>query len=123
LCPPGTRLLTEDELEKSGWLDVRVTPLEGRGLAPLAYEVRWAGKRVLFSGCIPVKLSNPTVEQLLREVLVSQDGIAGYVRSLDRLAEVKPDLWLPAVPVHGQNANLYDQEWAKVLDENRRVFR
>ncbi len=34
LCPPGTRVLTEDELEKSGWLDVRVIPLEGRGVAP-----------------------------------------------------------------------------------------
>ncbi len=123
LCPPGTRLLTEDELEKSGWLDVRVTPLEGRGLAPLAYEVRWAGKTVLFSGRIPVKVSIPTVEPLLREIMVSGEGAAGYLRSLDRLGQIKPALWLPAVPVHGQNANLYDQEWAKVLEQNRRVLR
>jgi hypothetical protein len=35
---------------------------------------------------------------------------------------VNPDLWLPAVPIHGQNANLYDQDWAKVVAQNLRMF-
>ena len=47
---------------------------------------------------------------------------AEYLRALDRLAEVTPDLWLPAVPVHGQNANLYDRDWDKVLEQNRMFF-
>jgi glyoxylase-like metal-dependent hydrolase (beta-lactamase superfamily II) len=123
LCLPGTRILTEHDLEKSGWLDVRVIPLEGRGVAPLAYEVRWAGKTVLFSGRIPEKLSSLSFEQLLRDVLVSGEGVSGYLRSLKRLEQIKTDLWLPAVPVHGQNANLYDQEWAKVLEQNRSALR
>jgi len=44
------------------------------------------------------------------------------MRSLDRLAQVNPNLWLPAVPVHGQNANLYDHNWEKVLAQNRQVM-
>jgi glyoxylase-like metal-dependent hydrolase (beta-lactamase superfamily II) len=123
LCPAGTRVLTEDELELSSWLDVHALPLEGRGVAPVAYQLRWGGKTVLVSGRIPVKLSDPSVEELEREVLGSAEGIPGYLRSLERLEAIKPDLWLPAVPVHGQNANLYDQDWAKVLELNRRVMR
>ena len=30
---------------------------------------------------------------------------------------------LPAVPVHGQNANLYGDEWSQTLDNNVRVLR
>jgi hypothetical protein len=41
---------------------------------------------------------------------------------LAALAGVAPDLWLPAVPVHGQNANLYDDDWARVLEQNRQLF-
>jgi hypothetical protein len=36
---------------------------------------------------------------------------------------VTPDLWLPAVPVHGQNANLYDRDWENVLGQNRQLAR
>jgi glyoxylase-like metal-dependent hydrolase (beta-lactamase superfamily II) len=122
LCPVGTRVLTEKEFEKSGWLDVQAIPLEGRGLAPLAYRVRWKGKVVLVSGRIPVRVSNPSVEELLGELTAGSARIKQYRRSLDRLADVKPDLWLPAVPVNGQNANLYDQDWEKVLSQNARII-
>ena len=43
-----------------------------------------------------------------------------YVASLNRLSTLQPDLWLPAVPSHGQNANLYDDEWHLVIEDNRR---
>ncbi len=122
LCPPGTRVLSDGDLATSGWFDVRPIPLEGRGLAPMAYEVRWAGKTVLVSGRIPVKLSLPEAERLVGEVNGPHGSPEGYRKSLDRLAEVHPALWLPAVPVHGQNANLYDDDWAKVLGQNRQPF-
>jgi metallo-beta-lactamase class B len=122
LCPPGSTVLTEDDLAKTGWFEVETIPLAGRGLAPVAYLMRWSGKTVLVSGRIPVKLSDPSVEQLLREVTASPAQVEQYRQSLDRLARVKPDLWLSAVPVHGQNANLYDQDWAKVLSQNARLF-
>jgi glyoxylase-like metal-dependent hydrolase (beta-lactamase superfamily II) len=121
LCPAGAKLLSGEDFEKSGWLDVQAIPLLGRGLTPAAYRVRWASKTVLFSGRIPVKLSAPTAEQLLQDV-AAEGTTEPYLKALDRLANVKPDLWLPAVPVHGQNANLYEDDWEKVLTQNRQVF-
>jgi glyoxylase-like metal-dependent hydrolase (beta-lactamase superfamily II) len=122
-CPEQTEPLTEADLEKSGWFEVQAIPLHGRGQAPVAYQVRWAGKTVLFSGRLPVKLTAPTVEQLLRELAGPEGRPAEYAASLDRLANVSPDLWLPAVPIHGQNANLYDRDWATVLGQNRQLVR
>jgi glyoxylase-like metal-dependent hydrolase (beta-lactamase superfamily II) len=121
LLPAGTELLNADDLEGRAWFDVRVVPLAGRGTAPVAYQIRHAGKTVLLPGRIPTKIDETTAQELLREV--SGPAGAEYLTSLDRLGQVKPDLWLPAVPVHGQNANVYDQEWARVLTQNRRLFR
>ena len=38
------------------------------------------------------------------------------------LQALHPDLWLPSQPVNGQNANLYDNDWKKILDGNRRML-
>ncbi len=122
LCPGGTVVLAGDDLEKAGWFEVRVLPLGGRGVAPVAYRLRWAGKTVLLSGRVPEKLAAPTAERVLREVAGPGGSVAEYRKSLDRLGPVNPDLWLPAVPVNGQNANLYDQDWAKVIAQNRQMF-
>jgi glyoxylase-like metal-dependent hydrolase (beta-lactamase superfamily II) len=122
LCPVGTEVLTEEDLKARGWLDIQALPLEGRGLAPLAYRLQWDGKVVLVSGRIPVQPSNESAEDLLRDLGDDDARIEHYLRSLDRLKTVKPDLWLPAMPVHGQNANLYDQEWEKVLTLNERMI-
>jgi glyoxylase-like metal-dependent hydrolase (beta-lactamase superfamily II) len=121
LCPAGTRILTGDDLGRGDGFEARSLPLGGRGQAA-AYVVRWADKTVLFSGRIPVKLSDPAAEQLVHDVAGPGGNVAEYLKSLDRLAQVHPALWLPAVPVHGQNANLYDGDWAGVLEQNRRVF-
>jgi glyoxylase-like metal-dependent hydrolase (beta-lactamase superfamily II) len=121
-CPPSAEVLAEEELARAGWLDVRTIPLEGRGLAPLAYEVRWAGKTVLISGRIPVRPELPAAEHLLHEVTRPGGSPERYVQSLKRLAAVKPALWLPALPAHGQNANLYDDDWDDVLERNRQLF-
>jgi hypothetical protein len=114
-------VLGAEDLQNPGWFDLQAIPLRGRGLTPVAYRMHWAGKTVLLSGRIPVKLGTPTAEQLLQDV-AGEGSIDKYLDSLDRLAKAKPDLWLPAVPVHGQNANLYDDDWEKVLVQNRHVF-
>ncbi len=120
LCPPGTKVLGDDDLTTKGWFEVRCIPLQGRGLAPLTYVVTWAGKTVLISGRIPVKMSLAAAEQLAAEVNSPGGSPDGYQKSLECLAEVHPALWLTALPVHGQNANLYDDDWTKVLEQNRR---
>lgn len=119
-CPPGTEVLNEEDLVKRGWFEVRTIPLGGRGISPLAYVVRHAGKVVLLSGRMPVKSSVPAFEELTGD-LGSASQQADYVQALDRLARITPDLWLPALPVHGQNANLYDREWANILQQNRQI--
>jgi glyoxylase-like metal-dependent hydrolase (beta-lactamase superfamily II) len=122
LCPGSPEVLTEQSLPHRGWPHVRAIPLGGRGTAALAYEVHWAGKTVLVSGRIPVKPGLPESEQLMHEVNGSDGGAARYVQSLARLGQIKPDLWLTALPVHGQNANIYDREWEEVLERNRMLF-
>ncbi len=119
LCPAGTKLLHADDLPAIGWFETRTIVLQGRGLGPIAYELRWAGKTVLITGGIPVKFSEPAFDQLQRDV---GPRTADFFRSLDELAKCKPDLWLPALPVHGQNANLYERDWDKVIDRNRKAF-
>ncbi len=119
LCPTGTQVLIDEELVTAGWFAVHAIPLQGRGLAPMAYQVTWAGKTVLISGRIPLKMSLPSAEQLVSDLNAPNGSTEGYRHSLDRLAEIRPDLWLPAEPVGGQNANLYDDDWHKVLELNR----
>src|SRR5207249_6887596 len=94
MCPTGTEILTQEDLEKNGWFKVRAIPLGGRGLAPVAYRVRWAGKTVLLSGRIPVKSSIPSSAQLVSEVSGSGGNREDYLRSLNELRGMPPDLWL-----------------------------
>lgn len=121
VCPAGAEVVPADEFAKRGWLPGQALSLAGRGLAPVAYTWEWEKKLVLVSGRIPTKISVPSQERLRAEVRTPA-AIAEYVRSLDELATLAPDLWLPAAPVHGQNANVYDRDWAKVLGENKQAF-
>ncbi len=121
-CPPETRLVPAEDLDRLGWFDVRVIPLGGRGLAPVAYRLRWEGKAVLISGRIPVKLTDVTADEVTGAVRARGGSASQYLQALNRLAAFDPDLWLPARPVHGQNANLYDADWKTVLAQNRRLL-
>ena len=121
--PAGAAVVSAEEVGSLGWFDGAAVPLAGRGIAPVAYQFKLGGKVVLVSGRIPGKF--PTIDaevELTREARAAAGGADAYVRSLDRLAGLKPDLWLPAVPSHGQNANLYDDDWAKVLKRNREAL-
>jgi hypothetical protein len=116
-------MLTMEQLVKEYNLPIEMLPLQGRGVAPVAYLLRWAGKVVLFSGRVPIKLSNETAAHFDIDFSQGRGNVADYLLSLKQLyQEVKPDLWLPAFPADGQNANLYDNEWRKILMENSRVF-
>ena len=115
-------VLFDSDLAKRDGFEVRALALAGRGTAPMAYLLRWAGKAVLVSGRIPEKLTLPGAEALQHEIRGTDGAAAQYVQALRRLAEMSPALWLPAVPVQGQNANLYDDDWAKVVEQNRQMF-
>ncbi|HZV03894.1 MAG TPA: MBL fold metallo-hydrolase [Gemmataceae bacterium] len=122
-CPIGTHLVSLEEFDKSGLFPGRMIALGGFDGSAVAYQLNWQGKTILVSGRIPVKLIQATVDRLGPQLTGVGGNIEKYLNSLDRLAKVKPDLWLTAVPVHGQNANLYDDEWENVLKQNQEFTR
>jgi glyoxylase-like metal-dependent hydrolase (beta-lactamase superfamily II) len=119
LCPPGTTVVPADELPAKGWFPVSTLPLGGRGTSPVAYRVTWSGKTVLIAGMIPIKVKQEAGVALFDDFQKGRGDAHTYLETLARLRDTKPDLWLPAVPTDGQNANLYDQDWERTLDENR----
>lgn len=123
LLPATAQILSEDDVGSRSGLEGKAIVLGGRGQDLLAYLFRWKNRTVLVSDRIPVKPSVPTAQELLRDINGPGGSAAQYIRSLDQLRQLAPNLWLPAVPVHGQNANLYDQEWERLLAQNWQIIR
>ena len=121
LCPPDTVFCRADDLQKRGWFEVFPLPLAGRGTAPVAYLLRWGEKKVLISGTVPAAVDEDVFNELFQELAQSRSNATGYMSSLRKLSNLRPGLWLPAVPVNGQNANLYDNAWQELLDANFRA--
>jgi glyoxylase-like metal-dependent hydrolase (beta-lactamase superfamily II) len=121
VCPPETVFLPADELPDKDWFRVTPIPLGGRGVAPIAYLIEWAEKKVLFSGAIPAGSDAEPLNEVLAELAKSRQNALAYNAAMQRLASVQPDLWLPTVPYHGRNANVYDREWRDILEQNRRA--
>lgn len=115
LCPADTRLQTEEELPLAGWLDVTTMPLADFHPDALAYIVLWQGKKVMISGRMPIPASIEDYSDLRRAMNGPLRDAKAYRKSLHDLLPVRPDLWLPAVPLHGQNANLYDEKWLNTI--------
>jgi glyoxylase-like metal-dependent hydrolase (beta-lactamase superfamily II) len=122
LCPPGTALLSAWELPERGWFPVSPISLEGRGQAGIAYQISWRGKTVLFSGRTPVKTNHDSQVLLVSDLTSPEGDLRTYFNSITRLQKLRPDLWLPANPVDGQNANLYDEDWERTLEDNLYVI-
>jgi glyoxylase-like metal-dependent hydrolase (beta-lactamase superfamily II) len=120
-CPADTKLVAVEEVSGKGWFSVEPIPLRGRGVAPIAYLIRWGGKTVLFSGRIPIKVCQATSQELGREFVSGQANVADYRDSLARLQALSPDLWLPTIPTEGQNANLYEGDWKEIMTDNREL--
>jgi glyoxylase-like metal-dependent hydrolase (beta-lactamase superfamily II) len=120
-CGAGAVVLTPDALARQNWFDVTPIPLPARGPAAVAYQIRLGGKSVLFGGTIPNQTNEKTVAETFSLITKSKDATLDYLVALYRLAGLKPDLWLPAVAVDGQNANLYDSEWQDLIAYNYRL--
>jgi glyoxylase-like metal-dependent hydrolase (beta-lactamase superfamily II) len=120
-CRGGTSLVSVEKLDKMGWVPGRAIALGTLDDSEAAYELAWQGKNILVSGRIPVKVINKTAESLMTQLTGGGERVEKYRTALERLASLTPDLWLTAVPVHGQNANLYDDEWETILGQNRKV--
>jgi glyoxylase-like metal-dependent hydrolase (beta-lactamase superfamily II) len=121
VCPAGTRILNEKDFVEQGWFPGKGLTLSGRGVAPLAFQFPWHGKSILVSGRIPVRLVGTNADALLRTLSRPGSDRAAYLESIQRLGALQPDLWLPALPWEGQNANLYGHDWADVIALNARL--
>ncbi len=97
--PAGTVVLPASDLAGKGWFPVELIAVGGRGQAPVAYRITWAGKTVLFSGRIPSKINQESGGRLIADLTGPAGDLRTYFESVTRLFAVKPDLWLPAVPV------------------------
>jgi glyoxylase-like metal-dependent hydrolase (beta-lactamase superfamily II) len=115
VVPNATVLLPEATGQQFAWLPLQSIPISGFGRTRTAYRIEWKGKRILISGRIPLKITRETASDL-EQMSLDRTKIT---QSLSRLQQVQPDLWLPARPVHGQNANLYGSDWGDVLREIR----
>lgn len=116
--PAGTDVTSTDNLAATVRLPIRAISLGGRGLAPVAYELQWHGKSVLFTGTLATRFNLEAGERLVADLAKPEASFGRYIDSLARLKTAKPDVWLPRVPVDGQNANLYDDDWEQIIDEN-----
>ncbi len=123
LCPPGTTLIPASDLPAQGWFDVKPIALQGRGLGPAAYALAWAGRTVLFSGRLPVKINQVSAETLIFDLTRGNGDVRGYFAAINELGRLKPDIWLPAVPTDGQNANLYDSDWERIINDHLLVIK
>lgn len=115
LCSAGTRLLNDEELPSAGWLEVTTMPLADFHPDALAYVVLWEGKKVMISGRMPIPASIEDYSDLRSAMNGPLRDAKAYRKSLNDLLPVRPDLWLPAVPLHGQNANLYNEKWLSTI--------
>lgn len=115
LCPADTRVLSAEELPSAGWLEVTTMPLADFHPDALAYVVLWEGKKVMISGRMPIPASIEDYSDLRRAMNGPLRDAKAYRKSLNDLLPVRPDLWLPAVPLHGQNANLYNEKWLSTI--------
>jgi metallo-beta-lactamase class B len=118
LLPAGTELLDAADLASKLGLDATAIALRGRGRAPVAYRLVWDGRTVLISGKIPVAITPDRGARLFDDLRAAPANATEYLASLSALRGVKPDLWLPALPTEDPNANLYDDRWEQVVQDN-----
>jgi glyoxylase-like metal-dependent hydrolase (beta-lactamase superfamily II) len=122
-CPAGTTIIGPDELSRRKWFDVEPVLPGGPRAGSLGYLLRWESKRVLFSGRIPIRPPRAAQRQTMRELVVSLGGVGEFLGTLNPFRKLRPDLWLPAVPADGQNANLDAGEWSIILAQNEDIVR
>ncbi|HEV3021959.1 MAG TPA: MBL fold metallo-hydrolase [Pirellulales bacterium] len=113
LCGDGAVFRSGEELESSGWLSVKTLPLADIHPGAMAYLIEWGDKFVLASGRFPHQGS--TAEREAIRGAFDGRWEEDYWKSLVQLANEQPNLWLPAKPLNGRNANLYANEWRNIL--------
>jgi glyoxylase-like metal-dependent hydrolase (beta-lactamase superfamily II) len=111
LCPAAKDVAAAEDLSTLEGLTVRATRLHGRGIAPVAYRIDEDGKSILVSGRFPIVSNHESIDELQNDIAGVRDRAIDFIDSVDRLARPRPNVWLPAIAVDGQNANVYEDDW------------
>ncbi|MGE0610704.1 MAG: MBL fold metallo-hydrolase [Pirellulales bacterium] len=128
-------------------LNLQATLLDGFLHQPAVYWFSAAETPVIVTGDVLVKIDDPTYQSVhfsteafrtldagqlplpapLREMLgrfAAADQFDGdYMLTLPFADSLVPMVWLPAQPLHGQNANLRAGEWNSIIERNRELLR
>lgn len=94
-----------------GKIQVLITPKVPRNIA-----LSWTNRK---NGRKTVSRLQPQWDDLLKELAASPAVSKSYQESLTQLATFSPNVWLPAMPLTGQNANLYDDDWQTIIVNNQ----
>ncbi len=92
--------------------EVLLTPDAPRNVS-LVWKNRLSGRKTMGD-------LQPQMEDLMAELAETEERLTAYRKTLLRMEPFRPDVWLPSRPLAGQNANLYDDDWDEIIDNNLR---
>ncbi len=116
-----TLLIRPSEFEKRLWLEGKVVEVRGREAGSVAYALRLASKTALFTPRTPSMFGADSIAAMTRDLGGDRMRIVDTLWSIQALGKVLPNLWLPSHPSEGQNANLYEDQWAEIISNNHRI--
>lgn len=122
LCPDGTTVIAADDLSELEWDSVESISLKGQDETAVGYTFRCDGALVLVTGDYPVEGGFGEMARLKDALSRPENDWDAWRSSLRRLERIRPDIWLSARPLHGRNANLYDDDWELVLGLNAKLL-
>lgn len=122
-CPEGTAILDAASLASAGWFPVEVVPVRGLPFAGTAYLLPWAGRTVAFTGALPLRTRLDWGLGVFPPLPSEGVALDPCLATLEALRRYEADVWLPALPMCGQNAHVYDGDWVRTLDANAAALR
>jgi glyoxylase-like metal-dependent hydrolase (beta-lactamase superfamily II) len=128
----GVDAVSHEELERIAPFPIKAIPTDDA----ISYSFQRGPKQVLVTPKVPRNITfewtnrqtgkktvsglEPQFGDLINELGASQAASESYREMLHELSDLSPDIWLPTLPLTGQNANLYDDDWQATIKENRR---
>jgi glyoxylase-like metal-dependent hydrolase (beta-lactamase superfamily II) len=123
LFPTGTKIVAVEDWAKEHRIDLTAKTIQSGGQFSACYQLHLHHKNALFTNELPIKPVHAAQRRGSPAVAQARAHAVQTRQALDQLHEMKPDLWLPAAPVDGQNADMAAGEWSSVLEWNEDLLR
>jgi glyoxylase-like metal-dependent hydrolase (beta-lactamase superfamily II) len=120
---PTIAISAIDDLPPIGLDELQAVATPGTDETAAAYDFRFGQTEVLVTGTLPIEISDVELRKMLSPPLRIAWDLADIEASLKTLTRFRPKLWLSAHPLHGRNANLYDEDWFVIVSKNRGLLR